>query len=119
MTTETAPAIDMEALHQVVGSLVSDYNAAMAGALIYIGDRNGLFQALDGAGPVTPEELAQRTGQAPRYLLEWLSAMACSGYVTYDPSTGRFTLLPEQAFCLANPDSLAFFSGLFEMLPTW
>lgn len=119
MTTETAPAIDTNALNTVVGQLVSDYNAAMAGALIYIGDRNGLFTALDGAGPLTPDELASRTGQSARYLREWLSAMACSGYVAYDAERGRFTLPPEQAFCLANPDSPVFFSGLFEMLPTW
>ncbi|GAC1645724.1 MAG: class I SAM-dependent methyltransferase [Chloroflexota bacterium] len=119
MTTETAPAIDMDALNEVIGQLVSDYNAAMASALVYIGDRNGLFTAMDGAGAVTPDELAARTGQSSRYLREWLSAMACAGYVQYDPTTGRFTLPPEQAFCLANPDSPAFFSGLFEMLPTW
>jgi SAM-dependent methyltransferase len=119
MTTETAPTIDMDRLHQVVGQLVSDHNAAMASALVYIGDRNGLFTALDGAGPVTPDELAAKTGQSARYLREWLSAMACAGYVEYDSQTGRFTLPPEQAFCLANPDSPAFFSGLFEMLPTW
>jgi 2-polyprenyl-3-methyl-5-hydroxy-6-metoxy-1,4-benzoquinol methylase len=119
MTTETAPAIDMDRLHHVVGSLVTDYNAAMASALIYIGDRNGLFTALDGAGAVTPDELATRTGQSSRYLQEWLSAMTVSGYVEYDSVSGRFTLPPEQAFCLANPDSPAYFSGLFEMLPTW
>jgi SAM-dependent methyltransferase len=109
----------MDALHQVVGSLVADYNAAMASALIHIGDRNGLFEALADSEPVTPEELGLRTGQSPRYLTEWLSAMACSGYVTYDSTNGRFTLPPEQALCLANPDSPVFFSGLFEMLPTW
>jgi SAM-dependent methyltransferase len=91
----------------------------MASALVYIGDRNGLFVALDGAGWVTPDELSAKTGQSARYLLEWLSAMACSGYVEYDPATRRFTLPPEQAFCLANPDSPAYFPGLFEMLPTW
>ncbi|HZS95082.1 MAG TPA: methyltransferase domain-containing protein [Chloroflexota bacterium] len=119
MATEVAPSIDMDTLQGVVGQLVSDYNAAMASALVYIGDRNGLFVALDGAGAVTPEELAATTGQSSRYLLEWLSAMACSGYVQYNPATGRFTLPPEQAFCLANADSPVFFSGLFEMLPTW
>lgn len=117
MTTDTA--INMERLHKVVGALVSDYNAAMASALVYIGDRNGLFKAMDGAGAVTPEDLAARTRQAPRYLREWLSAMACAGYVEYDRDSGTFTLPPEQAFCLANPDSPVFFSGLFEMLPTW
>lgn len=119
MTTDTAATIDIEQLHRVVGSLVSDYNAATASALIYIGDRNGLFTAMDGAGPLTPEDLAARTGQSARYIKEWLSAMACSGYVEYDADTERFTLPPEQAFCLANPDSPAYFSGLFEMLPTW
>ncbi|HZS93930.1 MAG TPA: methyltransferase domain-containing protein [Chloroflexota bacterium] len=119
MTTDTATTIDVDRLHGVVGSLLGDYNAAMASALIYIGDRNGLFTALDGAGAVTAEELAARTGQSARYIREWLSAMACSGYVEYDPGAERFTLPPEQAFCLANPDSPAYFSGLFEMLPTW
>jgi SAM-dependent methyltransferase len=119
MTTETAPAIDMDALNKVIGQLVSDYNAAMASALVYIGDRNHLFTALDGAGWVTPDELAAKTGQSTRYLREWLSAMACSGYVAYDRESDRFTLPPEQAFCLANADSPAYFSGLFEMLPTW
>jgi 2-polyprenyl-3-methyl-5-hydroxy-6-metoxy-1,4-benzoquinol methylase len=109
----------MEQLQRVVGSLVSDYNAAMASALIYIGDRNGLFGALAGAGPVTSDELARKTGQSERYIREWLSAMAVSGYVEYDPESGRFTLPPEQAFCLATPDSPAYFPGLFEMLPTW
>jgi 2-polyprenyl-3-methyl-5-hydroxy-6-metoxy-1,4-benzoquinol methylase len=118
MTTEAA-SIDMHALNNVIGALVNDHNAAVASALIYIGDRNGLFTALDGAGAVTAEELAARTGQSARYLREWLSAMACSGYVEYDPATERFTLPAEQAFCLANPDSPAFFAGLFEMLPTW
>lgn len=119
MTTDTAPVINMDALQKVVGALVTDYNAAMASALVYIGDRNGLFTALDGAGWVTPDELEAKTGQSARYLMEWLSAMACSSYVEYDPERGRFTLPPEQAFCLANADSPAFFAGLFEMLPTW
>ena len=119
MTTDTATTIDTDTLLKVVGQLVSDYNAAMASALVYIGDRNGLFTAMDGAGALTPEDLAGKTGQSPRYLREWLSAMACAGYVAYDPNSERFTLPPEQAFCLANPDSPTFFSGLFEMLPTW
>lgn len=119
MTTDTASAIDIERLHKVIGHLMSEYNATMSSALVYIGDRNGLFNAMAGAGPLTPQELANKTGQSERYLREWLSAMACSGYVEYDPDTHQFTLPPEQAFCLANPDSPAYFSGLFEMLPTW
>lgn len=118
MTTDSAPAINTEALNRTVGLLVGDLSSSLAAALIYIGDRNGLWAALDGAGWTTPEELAHTTGQAPRYLREWLSAMTCAGYVTYDPDAGRFSLPAESAFCLANPDSPAFFSGLFQMVPT-
>ena len=32
-----------------------------------------------------------------RYVREWLSAQAASGYLTYDAATGAFTLPPEQA----------------------
>jgi hypothetical protein len=35
----------------------------------------------DGA-PVTPEELAERTGTDPRYVREWLSSQAAGGYVS-------------------------------------
>ncbi|MGI8825454.1 MAG: class I SAM-dependent methyltransferase [Chloroflexota bacterium] len=118
MTTETKQTVDMEKLMQVVGQVVTDYNAAMASALVYVGDRNGLFAAMRDAGPLTPEELAHRTDQSPRYLREWLSAMACAGYVLYDGEAG-FTLPPEQAACFAEPDSPVFMSGMFEMLPTW
>jgi hypothetical protein len=62
VTTDTAPAIDLERLHRVVGSLISDYNAAMASALVYIGDRNNLFTAMVGAGPLSPKDLASRIG---------------------------------------------------------
>lgn len=60
MTTDTAPITDMDAQHKVIGQLVSNYNAAMAGALVYIGDHNGPSVALHGAGAVTTDELADR-----------------------------------------------------------
>jgi SAM-dependent methyltransferase len=68
-----------------------------------------------GAGPLTSAELAERTGTAERYVREWLAAQAASGYVTYEPATGRFTLPEEQAFALANDDSPAFLPGAFQL----
>ena len=38
--------------------------------MIHLGDRLGLYKALDGAGPVSPAELAERTGLQERWLLE-------------------------------------------------
>ena len=40
--------------------------------MIHLGDRLGLYRALDGAGPVTAAELAGTTGLHERWLLEWL-----------------------------------------------
>ncbi|MGE5288595.1 MAG: class I SAM-dependent methyltransferase [Micromonosporaceae bacterium] len=47
--------------------------------MIHLGDRLGIYQALDGAGPVTADELAARTGLHPRWLLEWLRCQAAAG----------------------------------------
>jgi 2-polyprenyl-3-methyl-5-hydroxy-6-metoxy-1,4-benzoquinol methylase len=41
--------------------------------------------------------------------------MASGGYVTYDKSNGRYTLPPEQAFALADPESPAFCTGMFQI----
>jgi len=103
----------------LIGRVVGDYLSTMAGALIYIGDRNGLFAAMAGAGPLTPEALAEKTGQSPRYLREWLGAMTCSGHVEYDPETGAYTLTSEAAALLVDPDSPVFLAGNFQMLPTF
>jgi hypothetical protein len=46
-------------------------------------------------GPMTPTELAAKTNVAERYAREWLSHQAASGYVEYEPATGKFTLPPE------------------------
>jgi SAM-dependent methyltransferase len=46
---------------------------------------------------------------------EWLNAQAAGGYVTYDPDSGRYTLPPEQAVALTDPDSPAFLPGFFQL----
>ena len=60
-----------------------------------IGDRLGLYEALTGAGPLTPRELAERTDTHERYVREWLNAQAAGGYVTY--ADGRYALPDEHA----------------------
>jgi SAM-dependent methyltransferase len=67
-----------------------------------------------GAGPMTSAELAAKTNTAERYVREWLSAQAAGGFVTYDASTARFTLPPEQAMALADEQSPVFLPGFFQ-----
>ena len=49
--------------------------------MVVIGDKLGLYRAMAGAGPLTPAELAARTGTVERYVREWLSAQAARGYL--------------------------------------
>ena len=57
---------------------------ASAVPMVIIGDKLGLYKAMAGGEPVTPAELAERTGCRERYIREWLSQQAASGYVSYD-----------------------------------
>ena len=66
-------------------------------------------------GASDPQELADRTGTAERYVREWLNAQAAGSYVTY-AGDGRYTLSPEQAEALTNEDSPACVLGGFQGL---
>jgi len=113
-TVDQAVAIDGDKLMQFVFRAVDEVGATLNTALVVMGDRLGLYRALAGAGPLSPAELAGRTGTAERYVREWLNAQAAGGYVEYDPDSGRYTLPPEQAVALTEPDSPAYLPGLFQ-----
>jgi hypothetical protein len=54
--------MDEDRLLEFVGRAVDDVGAVLGGALVVLGDRLGLYRAMAGAGPLTPAELAARTG---------------------------------------------------------
>jgi SAM-dependent methyltransferase len=103
MTNAQAP-LDQSKVEAFLGKVIEDVGATFHAGLVLAGDRLGLYRAMAGAVALTPAELAKRTGTHERYVREWLSAQAAGGYVTYDPSTGRFTLPPEHAFLLLDAD---------------
>ncbi len=116
MTTTTPPAgIDHDKLMGFVFRAVDEVGATLNTALVVMGDRLGLYQAMAGAGPLTPAELAQRTGTAERYVREWLNAQAAGGYVDYDPDSGRYTLPAEHAIALTDASSPAYLPGFFQI----
>ena len=96
--------LDQGKVGEFFGKVVQDVAATFHAGLVLIGDRLGLYRAMAGAGPLTPADLAKRTGAHERYVREWLSAQAAGGYVTYDAATGRFTLPAEHAFLLLDAD---------------
>jgi SAM-dependent methyltransferase len=89
-------------LNAFLGKAVGDLGAALSASLILIGDRLGLYKGL-ASSPSTSEELASSTGTNERYVREWLNNQAAGGYVVYDPGSGKYSLTPEQALCLADP----------------
>jgi SAM-dependent methyltransferase len=114
-TIEEPVAVDGAKLEAFVFRAVDEVGATLNAALVVMGDKLGLYRALAGAGPLAPEELAQRTGTAERYVREWLNNQAAGGYVEYDPETGRYTLPPEQATALTDESSPAYLPGFFQI----
>jgi hypothetical protein len=89
--------IDDKKLQQFLGKMLIDLGAAISVPLVRIGVRLGLYKAMDGSGPMTSAELAGKANISERYAREWLAQNAASGYLSYDPSSRRFELPPEQA----------------------
>jgi SAM-dependent methyltransferase len=107
-------AIDEARLTDFLNRFVGDLGATMAAGNIVVGDRLGLYRALADR-PLRPQELAERTGTAPRYVEEWLRGQAAGGYVEYDSATGNYSLTEEQAFALTDPDGPVFVPGAFQL----
>jgi SAM-dependent methyltransferase len=99
----------MDFVHKAVG----DVGAVLAGSMVVIGDRLGLYRAMAGAGAVTSKTLAKKTGTNERYVREWLGAQAAAGYVTY-AGGGRYELPDEHAIPLTDETSPACVVGAFE-----
>ncbi|MBA3655336.1 MAG: methyltransferase domain-containing protein [Actinobacteria bacterium] len=104
-------AIDEDRLNEFVGRFANDLGAVFHAATILVGDRLGLYAAMADGEPVRPSDLAARTGCDERYLTEWLSAQAASGYAEYDAENETFRLTEEQAFALTSPDNPLFAPG--------
>ena len=105
--------LNTERLHSLIGVMVNELGAAQNGALVIVGDELGLYRGMAGKGPMSAAELAAATDTRDRYVQEWLSAQAASGFVDYHADTGKFELSPEQAAVFAIDESPANVIGGF------
>jgi SAM-dependent methyltransferase len=108
--------IDRKKVRKTVEQVFGFLGGAAVSGMIYLGDRLGLYKAMQGAGVLTSEDLAGKTGLHERWLREWLQGQAAAGLLDYK-GEGRFELSPETALVLANEDSPAFAAGGFCALP--
>jgi 2-polyprenyl-3-methyl-5-hydroxy-6-metoxy-1,4-benzoquinol methylase len=89
----------------------------MVSLLVHLGDRLGLYRAMDGAGALTAQELATRTGLHWRWLQEWLRGNAAAELLSSEDGE-RFELSAAGAMVLAREqDSLQFAAGAFGAPP--
>jgi 2-polyprenyl-3-methyl-5-hydroxy-6-metoxy-1,4-benzoquinol methylase len=103
-------------LNNLLGKVVTEMGAAANGPLITIGDKLGLYKTLSESGEMTSHELAAKTNTAERYVREWLSAQAASGYVEYHPTNKKFSMTPEQTAVFGNNKSPVFMTGAFNVI---
>jgi SAM-dependent methyltransferase len=109
-------AINPDAMNALMGQAVADMGAALQAPLILIGDKLGLYRAMADGVPVTPGELAKKTGTAERYIREWLNANAAGKLVQFDAKEGKYFMTPEQALVLAVDDTPLHLPGFYHLL---
>jgi 2-polyprenyl-3-methyl-5-hydroxy-6-metoxy-1,4-benzoquinol methylase len=81
--------------------------------MIHLGDRLGIYRSLQGAGPLTTDQVAERTDLDERLVREWLLGQAAAKLVDR-LDDGRYELSPVQAAFLADEEgSLSFAAGAF------
>jgi len=107
--------VDEDKLNDFLGMAIGDMGAAMSASLVLLGDRLGLYKAL-AAEPLTSTQLAEKTGTVERYVREWLSNQAAGGYVQFDADDGTWSLSPEQAACLADPNGPVDIPGAYNII---
>jgi len=104
-------SLNEEKLNTLLGHMVVELGAAVTGPLVIIGDKLGLYRALANDGPMDAPTLSKATNTNERYIREWLSAQAASGYIDYDTVTRQFSMSPEQAAVFADQESPFLITG--------
>jgi SAM-dependent methyltransferase len=110
-----ATGIDEAKLEAFMGRAFADIGAIISAPLVVIGEKLGLYRAMAHAGPLSSQEVAERSGAAERSVREWLRNQAAGGYITYDAESDRYTLPDEHALALVDEDSPFYVLGIYDM----
>lgn len=108
--------IDEKAVEAKAEAAFGFLTGAVVSGMIFLGDELGLYRSLRGAGPLTSQQFAERTGLNERWLREWLQGQAAAGLLEYR-GDGKFELSPEGALVLADEENPASVIGAFGGLP--
>lgn len=114
--TQTPAAFDPQRMEELGGGILGFLGGTMVAGSIFVGDQLGLYKQLDGAGAVTSDELADKSGLSERWVREWLHHQASAGIIDHK-GDGKFELSPEAALMLADDSSPASMIGFFSFFP--
>jgi 2-polyprenyl-3-methyl-5-hydroxy-6-metoxy-1,4-benzoquinol methylase len=112
------PEIDATRCEAFAERLMGALNESAMIAMVSVGHRTGLFDAMAGRVPSTSEEIAEAAGLDERYVREWLAVMVTSRVVEYTPDDRRYHLPPEHAAWLTRAASPDNFAVTAQMLPS-
>lgn len=109
--TEVEPTVDA-----VMGQILGELGGSLGVLLSALGVRAGIWEALSGRGPLTPAEVADRTGVAEPVTREWLRSQAAAGYLRYDSAIDAFTLPEAVAVAMLHAPGGAMIDACTSML---
>ena len=112
-----AAPVDPDKLKMYSFQLFTKLDGAVTAGMIHLGDQLGLYAAMRAAArPLTTAELAAATGTIERWVREWAFNQAAAKMIEAN-ADGTFSLSPEAAVVLADPEHPAFGMGMFHRLP--
>ena len=106
--------LDREKTEAFVRHTGQQVTAAINCYVSFVGLQLGLYQQLQEIGPVSSEDLAEKTGLHERWIREWLRHQAANKQIEYLVDTDQFFLTPEAAVVLCDSDNPFYFATGFE-----
>ena len=116
MSEGTMIVPDPARVEEMAGKAFGYLTGTVVSIGVWLGDQLGIYRAMAGAGPLTSDALAARTGLNERWVREWLSQQAAAGLIEHRGDLS-FELSPEGAIVLADESTMASAIGMFGFLP--
>ena len=102
---------DPDRLAPTILQLFQIKQGEMVSALMHLGTRLGLWEALRDCEPCTSADLAEAAGLRERWTREWLHGLAATELLQHED--GRFALTPEARVALTDGGHWSYMPGVF------
>ena len=101
-------SVDEERLGAFMGMMAGHMTGGALCFSVWLGDELGLYRAMAAAGPLSADEVAERTDANARLVREWLDGQVAGGLIEYGAAADKYELSTEAAMALADDTSPVF-----------